>query len=381
MNSRLLIFCPRYHTNMAGWIEGLLSHGYSIKIVVLKKRMPEDYEYISPTLLRISRVSRFLSFLEKPAFVRSLLFARGLTSFANFRSVISTLRLILTFKPDLFLIRSPTLPYHLFILFVALLLRKPIILYTQSPLKPCASSTLRYARKILSDILYVYHFSCITSVCSSSYTHYCAYSRFVPFSIPTRFLRSSRDIHKASERIGHVLLVTKMADFKNNHMVVDLIQRLNPNLRITIILGFINTADLAKKSELFSLQLSSFPNVSLLQDVQPLDMPTIYSRCGFYVLLSSNEPANYSLVESMSQGLVVFSPSSNGSSCYIEDQITGFIYNDNDLDSIATKINQLSSSIEQYRYFANNALSFAQRNFANTNLVNYISELPFYSNS
>jgi glycosyltransferase involved in cell wall biosynthesis len=81
--------------------------------------------------------------------------------------------------------------------------------------------------------------------------------------------------------------------------------------------------------------------VTVKTNVPPERMAEEYLAADAYVIPSTLEMASVSQLEAMSYSLPVICSDTNGTACYVEDGVTGFLFKDCDKEDLEGKLDQL----------------------------------------
>jgi glycosyltransferase involved in cell wall biosynthesis len=87
--------------------------------------------------------------------------------------------------------------------------------------------------------------------------------------------------------------------------------------------------------------------VTVKTNVPPGRMAEEYLTADAYVIPSTLEMASVSQLEAMSYALPVICSDTNGTACYVEDGVTGYLFKDCDRDDLQEKLDRLLSDRER----------------------------------
>lgn len=73
------------------------------------------------------------------------------------------------------------------------------------------------------------------------------------------------------------------------------------------------------------------------------DMDAEYAGADLFVIPSTGEPASVSQLEAMSFSLPVICSDKNGTACYVEDGVTGYLFRDMDEADLLKKLDRMLS--------------------------------------
>ncbi len=120
---RILFLVPRYHTNMVGWVESLLSQNVEVKIIATRREFSENHSQLKPAILPTS-ISKVLRLIPLSKALKVKLTSPKLSIISREVKQIDASRIIVRFELDLV-----SLKY----LLVARLQGVPVFIYTQWP--------------------------------------------------------------------------------------------------------------------------------------------------------------------------------------------------------------------------------------------------------
>ena len=353
---RFLFIAPRYHTNQHFIIKTLLSKGHQVRFLVSVRGQSEDYSILKPEVMAVSILSRLLNaffFRNKDPFFYSRF---------NVPSLFAFLRLLYQYHPHVIIIRNPDFLPSFFSLVLAILLRKNIIIYTQhAKYRENISFTVRLLHWLLLDIL---KYAWITPVygvkTSRTVSHPKVY--YLPFIYESRSTGYGPSQDK--DMIG-IVSVGKFEPRKNHLLLLEAIKNISGKYPIHLtLIGECSKA-------VHELQLGKIKNfieknnlygiVTLLTNISFAEVQKEYVKNHLFVLPSTREPAAVSILEAMAHGLAVICSDSNGTKCYIEEGVNGFVFKDNNSQDLEEKIIQAISDRERLECLGKNSLQIVEK--------------------
>lgn len=161
--------------------------------------------------------------------------------------------------------------------------------------------------------------------------------KYLPFVIP------AEDFSKSYFSGGHINIVAvgKYVPRKGHLLLLGAIKKLSAyDIRLTLV-GQYNNPETEKMRQLVgqAVKDAGLENVVSFQDNLPNEkMEELYRQHDLFVLPAFDEPASYSVLEAMAAKLAVVSGDDNGTSGYIEEGVSGYIFKNRNIDDLATKI-------------------------------------------
>ena len=359
---KILFVAPRYHTNFIPIVDGLVEKGHEVRIAV--NNMHPDDDSILVTKMQQSIITRCMINLWK----------RKGDSYVEKKMILwfmpkkhSVQKMITEYRPDVVVLRDRNL---LSLAFNKICKKRKIgkiLLYNQT-------AVYRKKTEMKSSIFKKAWISLFPpkriTVCRyNEYPVSCNYYRdsnatFVPF-----VLRTTRKVIKdkiyAPNGVVRILDSGKYRPYKNHLLLVEaaklLVQKGQTNFHITIV-GQAKNKDEKEYKELVNKRilehgLSEF--FSVLDAVPYEAMENLFNCHDVYVLASSHELANVSIIDAMSYGLATISTNENGTSDYISDGEDGLIFLSRDAVDLSNKINQYLNNfdlISRHGYSAKKAI-------------------------
>ena len=331
---KFLFIAPRFHTNQYFIVKILQKKGHNVAFFVRdKNKASEKHDILEPIVIR-----RFLN--------------------------LGYFRKIKKLNPDIIVVRDPNKLFSLVTLLMARILKiKNILIYTQGPL--CRKQNLK--TKMNKIFLTVFKAKWITPVLGEKekYEKFDKRAYYLPFTIEP-IIKSFKDKQFFLDGNINIISVGKLnLPRKNIILLFEAIKKLKNEfpLHLTVI-GFLEN----EKGEHY-LKTLNFVEENNLSDIitikKNIDLFEVYEeykKNDLFILPSSNEPAAYSIIEAMACGLPVISSDTNGTSCYIEEGRTGYIFKSNDLNDLIKKICLIISDKNKLLKMGEESCSLAIKN-------------------
>lgn len=338
---RVLYVAPRYHTNQIPIMKGWIEHGHKVRFISQFAGTPEDYSILKPVILGYSCLFESIMklyctlFCKKEKSAKKEFDLRIKLGFPPFGSAKKQLK---SFTPDLVIVRERSI-YNIPFTFYCWKKKIPIILYNQSPIWDKPKQKNRWEKKLLSLFLPKMRITPVQGIRKKGMEPI-ANSRFVPFIVEKHFSPEGKEYFRNDEI--QLLCVGRYEERKNLLLLVDAIKDLILSYRIHLtIVG--EVTDQNQKEYLALLEEKIKQNsmetyVTLLQNFSMEKMYDEYRRADVFVLPSTRERASISQLEAMSCSLPVICSDTNGSACYIESGVNGFLFKDNDENDLKEKL-------------------------------------------
>lgn len=334
---KVLFVAPRFHTNQIGVIKTLLNNSHEVKFLSNLFGPLEDHSLLTPIILPESKLSMLLRKIFKLESVNLKHY------FPNFSDLFSFLK---DYKPDILIFRKHGTIYFYLTAIICLIFKIRFIIYEQiSPeVLHCAhrgSLKSFFRRKKFHLTLKLFKAKWMSPIppffdSNISFPENCY---FVPFNVHTD------TYYPKSYNSLNILFVGKFQKRKNHHLLVEAINRIKCDHKVNFL--FIGEAitkeqinlKLEIEEQVKKLKLNSM--VTFIENVNYVQMSNFYKNSNLLVLPSTNEPASISIIEAMSNSTPVICSNTCGNRSYIRNGIDGLYFEDNNLDSLISKINYL----------------------------------------
>jgi len=324
---KVFFIVPRYHTNMVGWINTLkYDLNCSIEVHSTVKGHTENYSEVIPIIFNKSIFSRLLIriFGDHKA-----------NSPKSFPQILAYFNYLKRQKPDYIVVRDISRYFSLLAAICSRILGIKLIIYSQIIVNQ------KYSKKRLSSINFVNRiFKAIWLSPLEGHpdrAHKIPEKlRFVPFVVPPKNVAVLTNKEEAMLRI---LTIGKFVRRKNLLILLDAISRLikkGYKLHLTIIGEVSKEAHNEYYDRVLSFieENNLIPFINVLVNVEHSKIDTYYQAADLFVLPATNEPASISVLESIANGVPVICSNNCGTRFYIQEGYNGFIFDDNDLDSL-----------------------------------------------
>ena len=339
---RFLYVAPRYHTNQIDIMKSLKARGDEVCFVSHYAAAIEDYSCIQPIVMGYSRLYRIFDWLYVNVIRRKDPEAIVFKIRHGFPPIRRLRKTIYGFRPDIVILRERSV-YSM----AAYLLCKrkgyPCILYNQTPLwtEPAKTDPAHRLAAKLSPKLRM------TPVmgAESKGTLVGEKDYFVPFVINPQ--RAQEDRSYFDGDVIHILCIGKYEIRKHHLMLLHIVEKLRERYDIHLTLVGEATNHFQKE---YCEQVRTYVAKHRLEDIVMVKtnvprsgMEREYLAADAYVIPSTREMASVSQLEAMSYSLPVICSDTNGTACYVEDGVTGYLFRDCDEADLQAKLDSLLS--------------------------------------
>lgn len=343
---RVLYVAPRYHTNQIPVVKGWLENGHEVRFISQFAGTPEDYTILQPVVLGYSKLFEYIMKLYRTLFCRKEKSAKkefDLRIKAGFPPLGSVRKQLGDFQPELVIVRERSVYNIPFTLYC----RKrniPVVLYNQSPLWDRIGQKNGWKKKILLSMLPKMRITPVLGVQKEGMQKM-RDGRFVPFVMETHCPPEERTYFRNNEI--QLLCVGRYEKRKNLLLLVDAVRDLMPLYKVHLtIIGEATDQNQKEYLALLKEKIKKYrleEQITLLQNYNMEKMYEEYKRADLFVLPSTKERASISQLEAMSCSLPVICSDTNGSACYVEEGVNGFLFRDNDMEDLREKIKTMVS--------------------------------------
>lgn len=346
---RILYVAPRYHTNQIPIMEGWKEHGDDVLFLVQYTGQSEDYSVIRPVVLGYgpvySAVERiYLLIKRKQENALDLRLKCGTPSMRKL------CRLVRQFGPDVVITRERSV-YSMAVTFLCRFFGYPVILYNQTPLWEDSvkdDPAHRLVRLLTPKYRITPVFSLGRGVEGKTKEKYAYY---LPFLMKPHLAPQDR-AYFAGERIN-LFAIGKYQKRKNHKMLVEVVAELYKYWPVHLVIaGEVSNSF----HEAYYRELNALIGKLQLQDVVELkvnlkreEIFDIYKKTDLFVLASTGEPAAVSHLEAMSFSIPVVTGEDNGTACYVEEGVNGYIFRDNDREDLKEKLEEVLNDRERLK--------------------------------
>ena len=371
---RFLFVAPRFHTNQYPTSKGLIDHGHEVYYLVQWFGVTEDYSFINPTEMKISRLGkrikdRIYAENDKPT-AETIMLDHFIPQFRFVYKYIKNL------KPDIVILRD-RIPSTLIANFACKLLGiQTVVLYNQTGL--CTDSKRKYSLKqklvfklmpkVRYTISYIADYYDLRDRFDDFYIK--PHEYFIPYVCPLNPDAEGRGYFGENGEL-RILCVGKYRPYKNQKVLIEALALLKERGQLNNIkLTMVGQAKCKTEEDYYAgvRQLVAdrgLSDVVTFSNAIPYsEMGNLYQRHDIMTLTSLEELASISVVESMANAVPPVSTHRNGSAFYIKPDETGEVFTSDDPESLADIINDLNTHREKvcsmgaaaYKYVKENCM-------------------------
>lgn len=341
---RFLYVAPRYHTNQIPIMRGLKREGHEIIFLSQYAGKLEDYSEVTPVVIGYSSVYMFFDKIYMRLMSRKNILAGDKKIKCGVPKISILAKNIRESGADVAILRERSV----YSIFAYLLCRKhkiPAILYNQSPLwEDYIKNDLphRLMRKLTPKVR-------MTPVLGTPGPNKVKEpgAVFVPFVMEPALKGLDSEIPPKPIGGGRtkieIFCIGKYEKRKNQRMLLEVIEELltekasvtkskeEPEIHLTIAGECTSLAhqDYYNSLEAFISEKHMESHVTLLKNLSREQVNAQYEKSDLFVIPSTAEPASISQLEAMAYGLPVICSDKNGTACYVEHELNGYLFADN----------------------------------------------------
>lgn len=335
----VMYIAPRYHTNQIPIINGWINNGDKVLFLSQYKGGTEDYSTLKPVTLGYSKSFMLLIKLYCLANRKSTqeyMSSFGIHTKYGWFPVSKFLRVLNDFKPDVIILRERCI-YNVLAYFLSSRRKIPCVLYHQNPLWDIPrKNTIK--KKIVQIFSPKISYTPVLGL-ESENTVKVKNTFYLPFVIEPR-MKPTQKVYFQNDVIN-ILCIGKYEKRKNHIMLVTALKRSDAkNVKLTII-GECLTKSQQEYYDQIKEHLKSESMESIVTIKKNLTQDEIYKEyegADLFVIPSTGEFASISQLEAMACSLGVICSDKNGTSCYVESGTNGYLFDDNNEESLVEVI-------------------------------------------
>lgn len=312
---------------MVGWVNTLkYDLNCSIEVHSTLKGHTENYSEVIPIVFKQSILSRFLI---------NIFGDHKANSPKSFPKIVSYFNYLRKEKPDYIVVRDVSRYFSLLAAIYSRILGIRLIIYSQIVVNQEYSKFRLFSINFVNMIFKSIWISPLEGYVNKEYK-IPEKLKFVPFVIPKKRVEH---LNKGRNDVLRLLTIGKFVRRKNLLLLLEAITKLSAKgykLNLTIIGEVSNEAhkEYYEKVVLFIKEREIDHLTKILVNVSHELMDNYYQASDLFILPATNEPASISVLESIANGVPVICSNECGTRFYIREGYNGFIFDDNDLDSL-----------------------------------------------
>lgn len=367
---KFLYVAPRYHTNQTDIMKGLKAQGHEVLFISHYAALIEDYSYVTPMVLGYSKLYELIDFLYVKVIHRKNPEAIVFKIQHGFPPMHKLRKLICDFAPDIVILRERSV-YSIAAYHVCKKKGYPCILYNQNPLwSEPAKTDLKH--RLVNRMTPALRMTPVmggkkpgTVIGENDF--------FVPFVVDPQKAPQERNYFQ--DDTVHILCIGKYEIRKHHLMLLQAVEKLladsksdgmdrqtdvrtegktggrTGGIRLTLIGEATNhfQKEYCEQVRQYVTDHHMEDIVTVKTNVPRGKMEAEYLAADVYVIPSTREMASVSQLEAMSYSLPVICSEKNGTACYVEDGVTGYLFRDCDQADLEQKLLKMISDREGIR--------------------------------
>ncbi len=343
---KFLYVAPRYHTNQMDIMKGLTQLGHEVRFISHYAAIIEDYSCVTPIVLGYSKLYKLIDFLYVKVIHRKDPTAIVFKIQHGFPPLGKLKKLICGFEPDLVILRERSV-YSMAAYHICRKKGYPCILYNQNPLWSAPAKT-DLAHRLVDRMTPALRMTPVMGEKKPGMTVR-ENDYFVPFVVNPQRAPKERT-YFADGRI-HILCIGKYEIRKHHLELLRAAEELRDkyDMHVTLVGEATNRFQKA-----YCEQVNAYVRehhmenlVTVKTNVAKRDMEKEYLAADLYVIPSTLEMASVSQLEAMSYSLPVICSDTNGTACYVEDGVSGYLFRDCDEAHLLDRLDIMLSDRER----------------------------------
>lgn len=342
---RVLYMSHRYHTNQNTIMKGWKENGHKICFISQYAGKIEDYTYVKPIVMGYSAIFRIIDYIYVHVLFKNRPNAMDMKLKCGIPPIIKLAKCIRQFHPDIAIIRERSI-YTICMNAVCRMLGVPTILYNLSPVWE-EEKKKDIAHKLVWKLTPKYRMS-PSPLIGVDYNGKTKdpYGFVAPFLMESKVSPEEKKYFKDG-RIN-IFSIGKYQERKQHWMMVHAIEKLSKvyDIHLNIagelsnefhqeyfdkVVEYINSHGLSDK-------------ITLYKNLNKEEVSNLYNEADLYIIPSTGEPASITVIEAMAFSVPAISGSDNGTASYIEEGVTGYVFEDKNQQDLEEKIEKVISN-------------------------------------
>lgn len=373
---RFLYVAPRYHTNQIPIMKGLKENGHEVRFFSHYAGKIEDYKYVVPDIIGYSLLYKVIDCIYVKLLHKNNPKAADKKLLLGFPPIFRLNRKLKECKPDVVIVRERSV-YSMATYILCRLHHYQTILYNQSPVFDIVKKD--FAHEVVRKLTPKVRMTPVMGTDSLGKEKEKGVF-FVPFVMDLQFSPDGRTYCKDG-RI-HIFTVGKYEERKNLLLMLEIVEELSATYEINLtIAGECSTEfhkEYYQKLEKYIDEAGLGERVTLLQNLCREEMNEEYAKADLFVLPSTAEPASISQLEAMAFSIPVVCSDTNGSACYVKNGHNGFLFKDNDKESLKESVEKIVKDRELLIQMGRNSYLDIKNNYQFENYFEGIMECMHY---
>ena len=337
---KFIFLAPRFHTNQNSWVKSMINNGHEVEFNVLFKGKTENYSLLDPIVFSQCKLSKIIT---------SLFGDGGVNLVRGFPNPFYYYFYLRDSNANYIIVRDIGRWFSFLGALCARVLGIKIIIYSQTTLHKNYTAS----RKLVMDIVIkFFRAKWITPIFGdiNKSKNMPSNLYFVPFAVEDTYHHRNIETKKSI----NILSIGKFELRKNHLMLIKVIESLlkvNNNLNLTIIgeVSSNNHWEYFRKCEDFIDENNLSSNIKIFKNIKNTKIKKFYLENDVFILPSTGEPAAITPIEALGFGLPSICSNTNGTRFYIDDGVTGIIFEDNSCSSLKNAVKRITIPRELVR--------------------------------
>lgn len=369
---RFLYVAPRYHTNQIPIIKGLKQQGHQVFFFSHYAGEIEDYALVVPEIIGYSSLFRLINHLYVRILHKRDSMAGNWKLLHGFPPVLKMYRKIKEVHPDVVIIRERSV-YSMVTYFICSRLGLRTILYNQSPVYEEVKRDA--AHDLVKRLTPKVRMTPVMGTPEPGRERE-PYVFFVPFVMDLKCEPGKRQY--CPDGKVRIFTVGKYEERKNLLMMTGVVKQLRRVYNIHLTVAGECSSDFHR---MYYENLQNYiaengleDSVTLLRNLKREEMNAVYEKTDLFVIPSTSEPASISQLEAMAFSVPVICSHTNGSACYVKEGHNGYVFRDNDPESLKESMEKIIQDPALLAWMGANSYQDVKENYQFSNYFEGIME-------